>query len=146
LQTKNGFTLLEILMVLFMITLIIGLSAVVFSRSLPSQQLEASAREMIATFRHARHAAISEGKWQSVMINMNARNFGIEGGSTRDIPDAVSVMVIDSVNGEITEGGYRFVFSPAGVAEGGTIVLSAGKKVVSVDIDPVVGAVRSRVR
>jgi len=133
-------------MVLFMITLIIGLSAVVFSRSLPSQQLEASAREMIATFRHARHAAISEGKWQSVMINMNARNFGIEGGSTRDIPDAVSVMVIDSVNGEITEGGYRFVFSPAGVAEGGTIVLSAGKKVVSVDIDPVVGAVRSRVR
>jgi general secretion pathway protein H len=146
LQNKKGFTLLEVLMVLFLITLIIGLSAAVFSNALPSQKLEASAREIMATFRHARSSAISEGKWQTVIINMEARNFGIEGGRTRNIPDSVSLKIVDNINGEITEGAYRFVFSPVGVAEGGTVVLSTGKRVVSVDIDPVLGAVRSKVQ
>jgi type II secretion system protein H len=144
-QNRKGFTLLEVLMVLFLITLIIGISAAFFSNSLPSQKLEASAREIMATFRHARSSAISEGKWQTVIINIDGRNFGIEGGRTRVIPESVSVKVIDNVNGEITEGGYRFVFSPVGVAEGGTIVLSTGNKIITVDIDPVLGAVRSKI-
>jgi general secretion pathway protein H len=144
-QNRKGFTLLEVLMVLFLITLIIGISAAFFSNSLPSQKLEASAREIMATFRHARSSAISEGKWQTVIINIDGRNFGIEGGRTRVIPESVSVKVIDNVNGEITEGGYRFVFSPVGVAEGGTVVLSTGNKIITVDIDPVLGAVRSKI-
>jgi hypothetical protein len=41
-------------------------------------------------------------------------------------------------------GGYRFVFAPSGVVEGGTIILSAGKKVVTLEIDPIIGAVISR--
>jgi Tfp pilus assembly protein FimT len=131
-------------MVLFLIGLILALSAALFSNSLPSQQLEASAREIMATFKHARSAAISEGRWRTVLIDMNSRRFGIEGEKNRDIPEPVAVKVVDSINGEVTEGGYRFVFSPVGVAEGGTVVLSAGKKVVTIEIDPVVGAVRGR--
>jgi|WetSurMetagenome_2_1015567.scaffolds.fasta_scaffold00488_5 Tfp pilus assembly protein FimT len=132
-------------MVLFLMTLIFGLSAALFSNSLPSQKVEATAREMIAAFRHARSEAVSGGRWQSVIVDIDNRKFGIgEGGKTRDIPDFITVKIADSVNGEITEGSYRFVFSPAGVAEGGTVVLTAGKKVILLEIDPVVGAVYSR--
>jgi type II secretion system protein H len=141
---RNGFTLLEILMVIFLISLIAGLSSIMFSNSLSSQKLEACAREIMATFRYARSTAVSEGRWQSVMIDMNARKFGIEGGRTRDFPDTTSIKVVDSISGEVTEGGYRFVFSPSGVAEGGTVILSSGKRVVKIDIDPVIGAVRTR--
>jgi prepilin-type N-terminal cleavage/methylation domain-containing protein len=144
---KNGFTLIEMIMVIFLITLVVGMSAAVFTRSLPSQRAEAVARELMATFRQARTTAVSGGKWQSVMINIDDRNFGIEGNSrTRNIPEGVSVKVIDPINGDIIQGGYRFVFSPAGVAEGGTVILWAGKRVISLEIDPIVGAVYSRVQ
>jgi Tfp pilus assembly protein FimT len=135
------------IMVVMLITLIVGMSAAVFTSALPAQKLEATAREMVATFRHARSTAIAAGKWQSVFINLDSRKFGIEGsGRERDIPDAVSVMVVDLIDGEVKQGGYRFVFSPSGVAEGGTVVLGAGKKVINLDIDPIVGAVYSRIK
>lgn len=146
-DNKKGFTLIEILMVIFLITLMLGISATFLSNSLPSQKAEAAAREMMSAFRQARSTAISGGRWQSVFIDIDKRQFGIEeGGRTRDIPDGISIKVIDPVKGDITEGGYRFVFSPAGVAEGGTVILSAGKKTIALNIDPIVGAVYSRVQ
>jgi type II secretion system protein H len=142
---NKGFTLLEMILVIFLITLIVGISAVVFSRSLPSQKVDATAREIMAAFRQARSSAITSGKWQVLTVEIEGKSFGIEeGGVIRKIPDEVSIRVIDSLYGEVVEGGYRFVFAPSGVAEGGTIVLSAGKKVVILEIDPIVGAVISR--
>ena len=144
---SSGFTLIEMIMVVLLITLIVGMSAALFTSSLPSQKLEATAREMVATFRHARSTAVAGGKWQSVFINIDAKKFGIEGsGRERNIPDAVSIKVVDSIDGEIQQGGYRFVFSPAGVVEGGRVLLGAGKKVITLEIDPIVGAVYSRVK
>jgi len=135
------------MVVIFLFSLVLGLSAALFTNSLPSQKTDAAAREMMASFRLARSGAITNGKWQSIVINIDKKSFGIEGSNQiRSIPDSVSVKVIDPINGEITQGGYRFVFSPAGVAEGGTVVLSAGKKVVTLEIDPIVGAVYSRVK
>jgi general secretion pathway protein H len=142
---NRGFTLLEMILVIFLITLIVGISAVVFSRSLPSQKVDATAREIMAAFRQARSSAITSGKWQVLTVEIEGRSFSIEeGGVTRKIPDDVTIRVIDPLYGEVVEGGYRFVFAPSGVTEGGTIVLSAGKKVVTLEIDPIVGAVISR--
>jgi prepilin-type N-terminal cleavage/methylation domain-containing protein len=146
-DNRKGFTLIEMLMVIFLITLILGISAVLFSNSLPSQKAEAAAREIMAVFRQARSTAISAGRWQSVFVDIDKRQFGIEeSGRKRDVPEGIAIRIIDPVKGNITEGGYRFVFSPAGVAEGGTVILSAGKKTIALDIDPIVGAVYSRVQ
>jgi prepilin-type N-terminal cleavage/methylation domain-containing protein len=142
---NKGFTLLEMILVIFLITLIVGISAVVFSRSLPSQKVDATAREIMAIFRQARSNAITGGKWQILTVEIEGKTFGIEeGGVTHTIPENVSIRVIDPLYGEVVVGGYRFVFAPSGVTEGGTIVLSAGKKVVTLEIDPIVGAVISR--
>jgi type II secretion system protein H len=142
---NKGFTLLEMILVIFLMTLIVGISVVVFSRSLPSQKVDATAREIMAVFRQARSNAITSGKWQVLTVEIEGKTFGIdEGGATHTIPDNVSIRVIDPLYGEVVVGGYRFVFAPSGVTEGGTIVLSAGKKVVTLEIDPIVGAVISR--
>ncbi len=142
---SEGFTLLEMIIVVFLISLILGISAAVFSNSLPSQRVDATAREIMATFRQARSNAVTSGRWQIIDIEIDARSYSIEGGGPpRTIPEDVSLKVIDPLYGEIARGGYRFVFAPSGVAEGGTIVLSAGKKVVILEIDPIVGAIISR--
>jgi prepilin-type N-terminal cleavage/methylation domain-containing protein len=143
----RGFTLLEMIVVIFLITLMVGISAVVFTRVLPSQKVDAAARELIAAFRLARSTAIMSGKWQVLTIEIEGKSYGIEGTEVmRKIPESVSIKVIDPLSGEITEGGYQFVFAPSGVTEGGTIILSAGKKVIALEIDPIVGAVISKAR
>ncbi|MGO9379897.1 MAG: GspH/FimT family pseudopilin [Dissulfurispiraceae bacterium] len=141
----KGFTLLEMMLVIFLITLILAISVSMFSNALPSQRVDATARELIATFRQARSTALTSGKWQVITLEMDTRKYSIDGGGApRSIPDDVAVKVIDPLYGEIIHGGYRFVFTPSGVSEGGTIVLSAGKKVVDLDVDPIVGAVYSQ--
>jgi len=146
-ENNRGFTLLEMLLVLFLISLIVGISAVVLTRSLPSQKVDSVAREIMATFRQARSDAIASGKWQILNFDLEEKSYGIEGGRPpRHIPAEVSLKIIDPFAGEVFTTGYRFVFSPSGVAEGGTIILSAGKKTVTLETDPVIGAVISRKR
>lgn len=141
---NKGFTLLEMMLVIFLITLVLAISVSIFSNALPSQRVDATARELIATFRQARSTAMTSGQWQVLTLEIETKKYSVEGGSVRSIPDDVAVKVVDPVVGEIIQGGYRFVFAPSGVSEGGTIVLSAGKKVVDVDVDPIVGAVYSQ--
>ncbi|HMK56388.1 MAG TPA: GspH/FimT family pseudopilin [Dissulfurispiraceae bacterium] len=141
--SREGFTLLEMMMVIFLIGLILAISVAMLANTLPSQKVDATAREMIATFRLARSAAMTSGQWRVLTLDMDSRQFGLEGGAQRPIPEDVTVEVKDPLYGEIKRGGYRFVFAPSGVSEGGTIVLSAGTKTVDVDVDPIVGAVYS---
>ncbi|NTU42212.1 MAG: prepilin-type N-terminal cleavage/methylation domain-containing protein, partial [Nitrospirales bacterium] len=60
-RREGGFTLLELIIVLFLITLILGLSTVFFTTSLSSGRLNSTAREMAAALRHARVMANMRG-------------------------------------------------------------------------------------
>lgn len=137
----DGFTLLELIIVLFLIVLILGLSTIFFANTLPSSRLTATAREMSATIRHAKHLALINGEKQTITINLDSRYYGIEGIAHKNIPTGISIKVIDPLLGEIHKGEYPFVFSATGGMEGGTIVLSTKKKTMSIELDPVVGSV-----
>jgi prepilin-type N-terminal cleavage/methylation domain-containing protein len=138
---NSGFTLLELIIVLFFIALILGLSTVLFSNILPSSRLNATAREMSATIRYAKHLALINGERQTITINLDSRNYGIEGIAHKNIPSAITIKVIDPLSGEVRNGKYSIIFSATGGTEGGTIVLSTNKKSVSIQLDPVVGSV-----
>lgn len=138
---KNGFTLLEIIIVLFLVTLILGLSTVFFAGFLPSAQLNATGREIAATIRHARSLARVNMEYTTVRIDLDNRTYGIEGQRTKDIPRDTRIRVIDPFYGEINRGKYPIVFHPVGGMGGGTIILSGGKKVIRIEMDPIMGAV-----
>jgi general secretion pathway protein H len=138
---KNGFTLLELIIVLFLIALILGLSTILFVNILPSSRLNATAREISATIRHAKHLALINGETQTVTINLDSGSYGIEGIIHKNIPSGITIKVIDSLLGEIRNGEYPIIFSATGGMEGGTIVLSSNKKTIKLELDPVVGSV-----
>jgi hypothetical protein len=96
---------------------------------------------MSATIRHAKHLALINGEPQTVTINLDSRNYGIEGIAYKNIPSAITIKVIDPLLGEIRNGKYPIIFSATGGTEGGTIVLSTNKKTASIELDPVVGSV-----
>jgi general secretion pathway protein H len=138
---KNGFTLLEVLIVLTLVTVILSLTSVYFAGYLPAVKLAATGRELSALIRHARTLAREHGTPQRIMINLDDRTYGMENKVTREIPAHVLVTILDPVSGEIRQGIYSLVFHPGGSIEGGSVILSRGKKNVRIDLDPVTGAV-----
>jgi type II secretory pathway pseudopilin PulG len=137
----RGFILLELIIVLFFITVIIGISTVLFSNALPTNRLHATVRNISSTIRQARALAQIHSEGKTVIIDLDAKKYGIEGYNQTAIPSDISIKVIDPVSGEIYQGIYRFFFSSSGGIEGGTIVVWNQKKMVTIQPDPIVGTV-----
>jgi type II secretory pathway pseudopilin PulG len=136
-----GFILLELIIVLFLISIIISLSAIFFANSLPSYKFNATVRNISSTIKQARSLARIHDEIQTVTIDMESRQYALEGHAPKDIPADIAVKVIDPVAGEIHTGKYHFVLYPTSGVEGGTIVLWNSKRSVSIQLDPVVGTV-----
>jgi general secretion pathway protein H len=136
-----GFTLLELIIVLFLITLILGLSTVFFANILPSSRFNATIRDITATIRYARSLAKIHGERQTITIDLDSKKYGIEGRGAKDIPSDIHIKVVDPLLGEIYNGKYKLVLDPIGGVEGGTIILWNNKRTVSIQIDPIVGSV-----
>ena len=138
---KAGFTLLEVLIVIVLATFIAGLSAVFFANMLPSVRLAATARDISATIRYARALAQINGETQTVTIDLDSRNYGLEGRGTKTIPAEVYVMVTDPFAGDVSQGQYTIMAYTSGAMSGCTVVLWNRKKTLRIQTDPVVGVV-----
>lgn len=138
---KDGFTLLEVTIVIFLMTLILGMSTVFFAGFLPSARFSAAGREVSAVIRHARSLARMNMERKTVVIDLDSRVYGIEGVITKSFPPEVKIAILDPVSGEMYRGKYPIVFHPAGGVEGGTIILSSSRRVMRIETDPISGAV-----
>ena len=138
--TNNGFILLELIIVLFLVTLILGLSTIFFANILPSNKFNATVRNISTTIRHARSLAQIYGEKQTITIDLDSKKYELQGRGVKEIPSDIYIKVIDPMSGEIHEGKYQIVLYPTGGIEGGTIVLWNSKKTVSIQMDPVIGS------
>jgi general secretion pathway protein H len=136
-----GFTLLELIIVIFLITLILGLSTLFFANMLPSNRFNATVRNISSAMKYTRSLAQIQGRPRAFTIDLDAKKYGTEDRGTKDIPDDMNIKVIDPISGDLYTGQYQFVMHPAGNIEGGTIVVWNAKKTVTIQLDPVVGAV-----
>lgn len=138
---NNGFTLLELIIVMLLITIILGFSTVFFANILPSNKFNASVRDIAATIRHARHLAQAKGENQIIIIDLDSKKYGIEHLPEKNIPSGIDIKILDPESSEITHGKYQLVFHAIGGVEGSTIVLWNKKKIVNIQIDPVAGSI-----
>lgn len=138
---KSGFMLLELIIVLFLMAVILGLSAIFFANSLPGYRLNATVRNISTTIKQARAYAKMLNEQQVVTIDLENRQYVLEGRNPRDIPPDVSIKIIDPVEGEITDGKYHIIVHATGGVEGGTLVLWNARKTLSIQVDPIIGTV-----
>jgi general secretion pathway protein H len=141
LPSRGGFTLLEIMMVMVLVLIILGISTVFFSSMLPSQNLNAAGRELSAMLRFARLLATNSGEPRTVFVDLETGRYGIQGVQARRIPQGITVKITDALEGEIIRGQYSIVFNESGGVPWGRITLSGGKRALTIELDPVVGAV-----
>lgn len=144
-RRQGGFTLLELLLVLLLIGIILGFSTfIVLGTTLPSARFNSTARDLSTTLREARSLARIGGDRQTVIIDLDAKTYGIEGRTARSIPGDTDVLVRDPFAGEIRSGRYRIAFGATGAPESGDIVLQSGRRTASIRTDPIVGSVTIR--
>ena len=84
LSASGGFTLLELMIVLFLAMFLMGMGIIAMMDRLPAAKLDATAREMSAMMRQARSMAKIQGEKQAIVIDLGTRTYGIEG---KNIPD-----------------------------------------------------------
>lgn len=138
---QYGFTLLELIIVVVIIVLILGMSTLFFAATLPSAKLNGVSREIASMIKQARTMAKTRGERQTLVIDLDARTYGIGGKEAKPFPSEITAKVIDPLSGEIFHGTYSFIFHDTGGIEGGTILLSSSRKTLSIETDPVVGSI-----
>ncbi|OPY79400.1 MAG: hypothetical protein A4E64_00447 [Syntrophorhabdus sp. PtaU1.Bin058] len=136
----TGFTLLELVIVFVLIAVMLSLSTMFFTNALSSLRLNSAGRELSAMLRCAKMLAKNKGETQTVLINIDTGRYGIEGVQTKSIPEGIGIRIDDPLRGEINGGSYSIIFHESGIADGGLITLWNSRRTISIEIDPVIGA------
>ena len=142
-QGSDGFTLLELMLVLVIAALAAAVTPPLLSAALPGLQLKSTAREVAAALRYARDHAAAQQTEAVVLLDLEEHQYTVTGRrKIFSIPDGLEVE-LDTVVSELTgdrAGGIRFY--PDGSSTGGRVTLSRGERSYKVDVDWLTGQVQ----
>lgn len=120
-RRERGFTLIELLVVFGIMALVIGLAPVAFDRMRDSAQYRDTVRTMLSQMRGARYRAIAEGRETRFFVNLNQRMYGVDGGPSRSLPEALQMRATVAGIELTSKGDASIRFLPGGGATGGSI-------------------------
>lgn len=138
---SNGFTLLELMIVLVLGGLLMGVVATSLSEG---PVLRKSSREVATSLRHARAQAVMRQQAVVWKMDIKAKRFWIDGtGETeqRDLNSALEAK-INTTSSEVDsagQGGIRFF--PDGSSTGGSVDLTYEQQTYKVNVEWVTGRV-----
>jgi prepilin-type N-terminal cleavage/methylation domain-containing protein len=138
--TAAGFTLLELIVALFVIALAVGLVAPIVGRSADTLRGRADVARFSAMLRHAHDQAITTRKAHAFVVDPAGHRATIVAA-----PDEVRQTRALSADLRIDANppeALRVNFEPSGVSSGGDFRLTTGRMRFRVSIDQLTGRVR----
>ncbi len=141
LHNSQGFTLLELIIVLLISVLGFAAISINMSSGNPSTALHAGARDIASALRYARGEALVTRKEVSVTINLDDNTYRISNRNkvyflAKEID--VSLTVAEE---EMDKGDASIRFFPDGSSTGGRITLEWGKQLRRIDVNWITGEV-----
>ncbi|MGZ8441335.1 MAG: pilus assembly FimT family protein [Candidatus Deferrimicrobiaceae bacterium] len=143
-RRDGGFTFVELIVVLFILSFIAALAAPSFSRTIVSARLRASAAEVRSTLARARTLAVAGAVERAVVFDLEKGEYGLDNEATRrGFPESVrlSGVLFGGERGERVERGDAVVrFFPDGSAEEAEVSVTAGDGgSLRVTVEPLTG-------
>lgn len=139
---QQGFTLLEILVVLALMVMIYALVPPIFSAGGSTTELKASARQVAAGLRKARSIAIVRREDAVLTVDVEARRFSLTGDTkTYALPQTSQLTVYTAESEVAADNTGAIRFYPDGSSTGGRITLAQGERKFYVDVDWLSGQV-----
>jgi general secretion pathway protein H len=164
--SSGGYTLLELLVVLIIISLVSALVAPKLAGSLSSLNFKTTAKRLSSSLRYARSQATSEKITYGAMLHMDKNRLLIIADSplhteslqeiiddeeeqmarasfVYDLPSEIKIEKAVSADGEVNSGFFSILFFPSGGSSGGEIELVNEKgRRSKITVDFITGSVK----
>jgi general secretion pathway protein H len=142
LHLNKGFTLLELIVVLFIVVLGFSVVGINLSSGNDSTELKVAARDIVSALRFARGQALISHQESTVTLDLAENTYTV---SDRDkiypIPKAIDVTIVTAQN-ELSGNGLASIrFFADGSSTGGRITLELGKSAWQIDINWLTGQI-----
>jgi general secretion pathway protein H len=131
---QSGFTLVELLVVLMLVSVMLALVGTSISRSVSGAEMRTAAREVAASLRYTRTRAILDKAEQVFLVDAENRTYQAAGRRPEQLPEGMNVE-LNTARSELTSefvGGIRFY--PDGGSTGGNVRLEANGRVYQVNV------------
>ena len=138
----KGFTLLELLVILAIVTLVAGAAAPMLSRGLPETDFRAAKMAISSGLREAQSRAIASNREVTFTLNVDDKWFAIGAdGKPELIPEHLRLSFLTSRSERLDRASANIRFYPDGTATGGRIELDAGDRKAVLTVDWLTGRV-----
>ena len=149
-RTANGFTLLELVLVLLLMGLIAGLTLPFVVSTLDRIKLQSEVRQIASVIQFTRSEAISRKTLFTFNVDINKSQYWLaipkqeEVTQSKPIDETVQIMDYQRADETLTEGIFMILFYPRGNSSGGTIRFKSiddkdEENIYAVTIDPITG-------
>ncbi len=139
---QNGFSLLELIIVMAIMALGFAFVAPNFARTLDGVRFKSAVREIASGLRQTRGIALSQTKEAVFFVDVEERIYRVDQrGKTHSLPKSLE-LTLETSESEMTgpnQGNIRFF--PDGSSTGGRIILKWGNRKRRVDINWLTGRV-----
>ncbi|WP_394752043.1 GspH/FimT family pseudopilin [Crenothrix sp.] len=141
LKPSQGFTLLELIVVLVIMGLGFAAIGINLSSGNETTELKATARDMASTLRYAKGQAQLSHQETTLTIDFEENSYTVSGrDKVYEIPQTIDTTMHTGQN-ELTDGKGSIRFFPDGSSSGGWIKLERGKIAWRIDINWLTGQV-----
>jgi general secretion pathway protein H len=137
---NRGFTLLEMLVVLVLMSIAIGLVGFGLQKGMQSANERKVVAQMVQALRATRAASIVSGRTEETRFDLRGRTFKAPGQPVQRWPEDLGVELNTA-----SQLDSAFAFNPDGSSSGGNLVLFHGERNWRIDIGWLTGSVKSKV-
>ena len=139
-SADDGFTLLELLLVLGILALTGYFAVPLVNRPVGDATLTATAQKLANDMRVARAAAIRDNAERTLTIDLARRRFWVDGLTGASvIPSGITVDFVTLQAEQLSARQGRLRFFVDGSATGGNVILKAGRRVITIELDWMTG-------
>jgi general secretion pathway protein H len=139
----NGFTLLEIMVVMAIMIFVLAIIPPLFPNVIAGTHVKSATRQLAAGLQYTRSQAISKQKEMTLTLDVERKLFQMD-EKTRalKVPDETTISLTTARSEQITTHAGRIRFFPDGSSTGGQIKLAHAAKEFLIDIHWLTGKVR----
>ena len=137
----QGFTILELLVVLAILGIVVALGAPALHRMVPGVELNTSAQTVATALREARGLAIASNAEVTLVVELGDRALRVGDGPPVRLASSFGITLLTATRELIDAGTGQIRFYPDGTSTGGRITLTRGNRRYHVVVDWLTGRV-----
>ncbi|MEE8321885.1 MAG: GspH/FimT family pseudopilin [Gammaproteobacteria bacterium] len=142
-QKTQGFTLLEILVVLGIMTLLLAVVPPALNNVIDGTKLKGATRDLAAGLRLARSQAIAKQNDTTLLLHVEDKVFQIANKQKRlNLPEDTKLTLTTAQSEQVTEKEGAIRFFADGSSTGGRITLNNARNTYTIDVNWLTGKIR----